>query len=85
MKLPAQFIKRLEALERRFAPPRSVMLWVTDGTASGGDGRVHFKLEQGPDESAEAFRVRALRAARAQFPRGTSITWFPISEIEKKL
>jgi hypothetical protein len=85
MKLPAHFIKRLEALERRFAPPRSVMLWVTDGTASGGDGRVHFKLEQGPDESADAFRVRALRAARAQFPRATSVVWIPLEEDDLRL
>jgi hypothetical protein len=85
MRLPAQIMKRLEALERRFAPPLSVMLWVRGGTASGGAGRVHFKLEQGPDESPEAFRVRALRAARAQFPRATSIDWIPLEEDDLRL
>ncbi len=85
MRLPASFTKRLEALERRFAPPRSVMLFVRGNTASGGAGRIHFELEQGPDESPEAFRIRGLRAARAQFARATSIVWLPLTEDELRL
>jgi hypothetical protein len=85
MKLPAQIMKRLEALERRFAPPLTVMLVVIGGKVRYRSGKILFQLEQGPDESDDAFRVRGLRAARAQFPRAGSITWIPLREEDRNL
>ncbi len=85
MRLPAKFTTRLEALERRFAPPSTVMLLVFGNKLDYRSGKVSLQLEQGPDESPDAFRARGLRAARALFPRAESIVWFPLEEEDLNL